>query len=298
MRIIFLILFSIFLIGETLAQNIKPVGCESLHDPYYFASGDSKYYAFSNSIAQSRGLRTFYRVFIPPGTVTIDLLHLGIGQQKSVARYKELPAGSPEYALTEYSERYRLSDMIGKDQWIAESLQGILHIVDDGFETPLGISGAGWLYVKIGGGVSLDYDNEFLVKVDREKYNEWWNTYIHDQAGWDEFVEKVEKYILPSIMNQDFSISIPCLSYGNFKFAARLDYDVSASQPGQIIFKVATAEDISNSFCYSGMTTLSDSLDLNIPDLLLLDGGHIWVDFKYKMGEGSGYFVVTNYGSK
>ncbi len=164
----------------------------------------------------------------------------------AVARYKELPKGSPESPPVGYYpvNRFTLSELDGKDQWVAETLQGILHIADDGFSTPLGLSNGGWLYVKIGGGVSLDYHNEFLVRVDREKYNEWWDTYIHDQAGWDQYVENVEIYEDPTNPSTRSVLSVTPSNHAVTNVVGTATFDIFNSGTGTMAW---TSEVVSDS---------------------------------------------------
>lgn len=191
--------------GEISAANLKPVDFVSLHDPYTRAPDDAitTKFAFANSELYYRGLIPYFRVFIPPGTLGADLLILEGGRQKAVAHHKSPPKGLPEFPPQGYipDNYYSLSDLEGEDdKWTAETSDGYLYIFQDGFLSPyLPVSRAGWLYVKVGGGeYSATYYNNFLVTVDTKAYNDWWDKYIHDEAGWNQYVESVETYVDPT----------------------------------------------------------------------------------------------------
>ena len=185
--------------GEISAANTKPVDCISITNFYPRAPDDVTYYSFGNPIELFYGYMPYFRGFIPPGTILLDLVIIENGKQMAVARHKIPPTGLPQFPPTGYipDNRYKLSEFEEKDQWTIEQ-ESFLYIADDSF-SPLDISRAGWLYVKVGGGgFSPNYSTQFSVRVDTKTYNAWWDKYIVSAAGWKTLVEEVETYVDPT----------------------------------------------------------------------------------------------------
>jgi hypothetical protein len=196
--------------------NVRPVDYVNLHESYHRAPEDDKVYdretelwtgeykdsVFGNSIEIFRGFNPYFRVFIPPGTITMFLLMQGSGKNMAVAHHKTPPAGFPASPPSgyEFTNRFRLNELEVMDCHVSETDQGNLLITGDSFLSPyLTISRAGWLYVKVGGGDSQSYGNHFRVLVNTKVYNAWWDKYIKDEAGWNTYIENVETYIDPTI---------------------------------------------------------------------------------------------------
>jgi hypothetical protein len=183
-------------------SGTKPVDCISITNFYPRAPDDVTYYSFGNPIELFYDYMPYFRGFIPPGTVIIDLLILENGKQMAVARHKIPPTGLPQFPPTGYipDNRYKLSEFEEKDQWTIEQ-ESFLYIAYDSF-SPIDISRAGWLYVKVGGGsYSPNYSTQFSVRVDTKTYNAWWDKYIGSAANWKALIEDVETYDNPTPEN-------------------------------------------------------------------------------------------------
>ncbi|MEI7425580.1 MAG: hypothetical protein WCK16_01470 [Candidatus Moraniibacteriota bacterium] len=179
----------------------KPADVVSITNFYPRAPDNVTYYTFGNPIDLFYGYMPYFRGFIPPGTIVLDLLIIEGGKQMAVARHKIPPTGLPQFPPTGYTpySMYTLSELEVKDQWTTETEQGSLYITHSSFY-PLDVSRAGWLYVKVdGGSYSSLYTTSFSVKVDTKIYNAWWDKYIKDEAGWNKYIENVETYIDPTI---------------------------------------------------------------------------------------------------
>lgn len=220
-KIFFLVLLFVFSCGifsRVKAENEKPAECVSLSDYYGRAPTDAKetdgngnetgayktLWSFTTKKEAFNGYVPYFRVFIPPGTVFIDLHIRETGKQKAVAHYNSLPTGSPTdappagHAYSSYF--FTLDELKDHDCWALKDPRDSLNIARDAFSPPLEGNNAGWLYVKVGGGAySQIYDNNFSVRVDIKIYNDWFDKYIKDEAGWDKYIESVETYIDPTL---------------------------------------------------------------------------------------------------
>ena len=202
-------------------SNPPPIDCISITRFYPRAPDDVTYYSFGNPIDLFSGYMPYFRGFIPPGTILLDLVIIENGKQMAVTRHKTPPSGLPESPPTGYipDNRYKLSEFEEKDQWTTEQ-ESFLYIADDSF-SPLDISRAGWLYVKVGGGgYSPNYSTQFSVRVDTKTYNAWWDKYIGSAAGWKTLVEDVETYVDPTSTETSLTVtpliqtvsSYPCIA--------------------------------------------------------------------------------------
>jgi hypothetical protein len=187
---------------DLFAANPVPSDCISLTGFYPRAPDDVTYYTFGNLSDTYQGYKPYFRVFIPPGTVVEALDILDDGKQTAVARHKVPPTGLPEfppigYPVTYYP--YTLTELESADRWSSETNEGFLYITADSFYPYLDISRAGWMYVKVGGGnYSSVYITQFIATVDTKIYNDWWDKYIKNEAGWNMYVQNVGTYIDPT----------------------------------------------------------------------------------------------------
>ncbi|MEI7590154.1 MAG: hypothetical protein WCJ49_02390, partial [Deltaproteobacteria bacterium] len=200
-------LFVVFCAGTFAAANSNPTDYISLNKFYPLVPKNPdgslpEYYSFTNERATFYEYIGQFRAFIPPGTVLMDLHIIETGKQKAVARHKFPPTGSPTdappigYTPDNY---FTLAELIDHDCWVTEDLMDFLYIASDRFAPPLESNKAGWLYVKVGGGeYSQIYDTHFTVRVNSAEYNDWWSTYIKDEAGWNRYVEGVKIYEDPT----------------------------------------------------------------------------------------------------
>jgi len=193
-------LFFVFHIGEVSAAGTKPAGCVSLNQPYHRAPDNVTYYSFTIPDTDI-GYLPYFRAFVPPGTVVLELYIIEGGNQMAVARHKIPPKGLPESPPSGYKPviYFSLQELIAADQWATETLQGYLYIAHDSIKPSAPIPDAGWLYVKVGGGqFSSRYYTNFSVTVDSVQYNKWWETFIKNQDGWNTYIENVETYDDPT----------------------------------------------------------------------------------------------------
>jgi hypothetical protein len=182
------------------AEAANPTEYVSLINFYERAPDNTEYYSFVIPDSEI-GYLPYFRAFVPPGTFSSDLFIIEGGNQMAVAHYKTPPLGEPTSPPVGYSpiSDFSLQELTAADQWATESWQGYLDISRDILNPPVPISNAGWLYVKVGGGQdSSIYFTNFILKVNTEIYNAWWDTYIKDAAGWERYVESVETYVDPT----------------------------------------------------------------------------------------------------
>jgi hypothetical protein len=204
--IFFSLTFFSFGIFAFNAEASNPTQYVNLHDSYTRAPDNVEYYSFTHSQANYHGYISHYRVFIPPGTVALDLQHTAMGSLMGLARHKFPPSGSPSsYSSSSYPTLSELET--GERRATFSDSYDLLQMVSDGFTPPLSTNRAGWLYAKVtSDGQYTFFDNHFSVRVDTKTYNTWWDTYIKDQAGWDRYVESVETYIDPTTVNPTSNI--------------------------------------------------------------------------------------------
>ncbi|MEI7425657.1 MAG: hypothetical protein WCK16_01865, partial [Candidatus Moraniibacteriota bacterium] len=188
----------------------RPLEYLTIHAPYSRAVensgqkiGGKDTYSFANTKESHIGYTPYFRVFIPPGTVSMDLLiQDGYREHKAVAQYKIPPIGSPQEPTEGYDfgTKYRIKEFEAHQRWITNTGEGNLYIANDAFYPEyLPVSGGGWLYVNVYGMESVPYYTNFTVQVDTKTYNAWWDKYIKDEAGWNTYIENVETYIDPTI---------------------------------------------------------------------------------------------------
>ncbi|MFZ2188644.1 MAG: hypothetical protein WAV73_03740 [Candidatus Moraniibacteriota bacterium] len=178
-----------------------PADCVTLHAPYTRAPDNVEYYSFTHSQANYHGYIPYYRVFIPPGTVALDLQHTAMGSLMGLARHKFPPAGLPDsYGDSSYPTLSELE--AGEQRATFSDSYDLLQMVSDGFTPPLSIGRAGWLYAKIASdGQYTFFDNHFSVRVDTATYNAWWDNYGSNSDGsinWERDVESMTTYVARS----------------------------------------------------------------------------------------------------
>jgi hypothetical protein len=215
---------------------------QTIHDPFYRAPEDKEYFSFTVKPSASTGLIEQFRCFIPPGTVLMDLNIIETGKQQAIARFGQPPADLPLNEFFPSGSYYSLDSLAKKECLVVCIAESSLYIANDAFDPPLNISRAGWLYVKIGYGQYSDiYDTHFTVRVNVAAYNAWWDQYIVDAHGWQQYVENVITYqaLTPIVL-----------------------------EPVEPVVSTVFA-------------TLDDNWNLHIPDILLPDGKtHVWADLQ------------------
>lgn len=193
-----------FLAGDIFAFDSAPApaDCVSLTGYYGRAPDDIPEVTFANPLSTLDGYKPYFRVFIPPGAIVEDLNILENHSHYAVARHKVPPIGLPwsPPAGYVYSNPLTLSELESADQWAKPSSAGLLYITTDSFYDRLPISRAGWLYVKVSGSDSEYYTTQFVTFVDTKPYNEWFDKYIKDEAGWNKYIQDVETYVDPTIV--------------------------------------------------------------------------------------------------
>ena len=193
------ILIFICCTGAVSAGN--PTSYKTIHDPYSRVGEQYRTYTFAQTLeALNGGYIPYFRMFIPPGTIALDLLIQEGGKQMAMSHHETPPTTPLPSGYSEISKKYMLDQLEAGDCLSTESLQGNLYIVSDSFLPPyLSLSRGGWLYVKVGGGsYSQVYYNNFTVQVDTKTYNEWWDKYMANPDGtnnWDRDVESVVEYV-------------------------------------------------------------------------------------------------------
>ena len=100
-------------------------------------------------------------------------------------------------------------------------------------------------------------------------------------------------------------LHIPYLSYadptsGNLSFGVDLVYEYNPSYSTLMSFKLTNSAVINDSTFSCAASTLSGDFKIHIPDVLLQDGTHVWMDLEYSPAlsiDGNVYFVVTEFGA-
>lgn len=229
------------------ATNTNPTEYVSLNKYYTAVPENSdgslpEYYSFTVDVDKMRGYIAQFRAFVPPGAVLLDLSIMESGRQKVVARHMFPPTGSPINPPdgSVQGSYFKLNELIAHDCWVIENTTyDILYIASDGFTPTLELGRAGWLYVKVGGGTYSEiYDNHFSVRVKSQVYNEWWNTYIKDEAGWNKYVEGVMTYVDPT----QAKLSVTPTSQNVVKNAGTTTFDVTISGTGTMQWKAAVTQ--------------------------------------------------------
>jgi hypothetical protein len=188
-----------------------PLDCVSLTGFYPRAPVDVKLFSFGILPDIPSGMIPFFRVFIPPGTVLLDLNIIETGKQMAIARHMGPPLGSPYTPPIGYTpdNYFKLNELIAADCWAAENTQDSLYIASDGFTPPLEENKAGWLYVKVGGGqYSNIYDTHFSARVDTSAYNTWWDKCIKNESGWEMAVQSILTYAPMAVTSEIYQGSV------------------------------------------------------------------------------------------
>jgi hypothetical protein len=204
-RLPIMILLSVILLfvcctGYLYAGN--PTSYVTIHDPYFRVAEGSTSYAFAQTLqVLYGGYIPYFRMFIPPGTIVLDLLIQEGGKQMAMSHHETPPTTPLPSGYSEISKKYTLDQLEAGDCLSTESLQGNLYIAHDSFLPPyLPLSRGGWLYVKVGGGsYSQVYYTMFTVEVNTKIYNEWWDKYMAKPDGtnnWNRDVESVVEYVV------------------------------------------------------------------------------------------------------
>ena len=173
----------------------------TIHDPYFRVDEKNTEYTFAQTLqVMHGGYLPYIRMFIPPGTIVLDLLIQEGGKQMAMSHHKTPPTTPLPSSYSHISQPSTLAQLETGDCLSTETLQGDLYIAHDSILPPyLSLSRAGWLYVKVGGGsYSQTYFTRFTVQIDTKTYNAWWDKYIKDEAGWNKYIENVETYIDPT----------------------------------------------------------------------------------------------------
>ncbi|MFH0998431.1 MAG: hypothetical protein V1844_23485, partial [Pseudomonadota bacterium] len=103
-------------------------------------------------------------------------------------------------------------------------------------------------------------------------------------------------------LDGNLSLHIPVLSYYNPLLGTRTYWAdfVYEHNPTLILFKLVNAGTINSPSFSCKASTLSDYLNIHIPDVLVPDGSiYLWVDLEYSPTlsvNGNAYWVVSNYG--
>ena len=120
------------------------------------------------------------------------------------------------------------------------------------------------------------------------------------------YVRLVRDQRCSATLNGNLYLHIPYLSYvdqlsGAQLFWADFLYEFNKVYPASILFKLTNAGNVYNSSYSCAASTLSNDLNIHIPDLLLSDGiTQLWVDLEYSAAfstEGNHFFLVTDYGA-
>ena len=102
-------------------------------------------------------------------------------------------------------------------------------------------------------------------------------------------------------LDNNLALHIPYItdtdpSSGNITLTADFSYEFN---PELFVFKYLNSGVISNPSFSCPPATLSSTLAIRIPDVLLSDGVHVWAELSFNpvlSTDGNDYFVVTNYG--
>ena len=219
----------------------------SIHDPFYRAPVDKEYWSFTVNPGASTGYIEQFRCFIPPGTALMDLNIISPGNYRAIARFNVPPNDLPLNDFFPSGSYYSLEALTKGECLIITVAESSLYITNDAFDPPLDIKRSGWLYVKVGGGVDSDiYDTHFTVRVNVPSYNAWWDRYIVDDHGWQQYVENVVRYAALTPITLPLTPPVISLTY------ATLDKDGK----------------------------------LHIPDVQLPDGGHVSADLQFIQESG------------
>ena len=200
MGLFYLLMLSFVFPGVVTAAN--PTAYTSLNSPYGRISADQ---IDAHGLAYIANLYvpgyiSNFRVFIPPGTMSVDAEILEWGGQKTIARHKTPPTtGFGNYSTITTGPR-TLQQYETSDQIVKEDDGGRIKILIDSFTSPyLDISRAGWFYVNVDGQIgSTSYYNSVYIRVNAAAYNNWYDHSGSNADGsinWDKDVESVTEYV-------------------------------------------------------------------------------------------------------
>lgn len=110
-----------------------------------------EYHSFTNDDDTYNGYIGKFRVFVPPGTISVALSIIENGRQMAVARYMIPPTGKPDEPPIDYTPDhfFSLAELTARDCWATENMYDILGIASDSFLSYLESSKAGWLYANV-----------------------------------------------------------------------------------------------------------------------------------------------------
>ncbi|MFH0994799.1 MAG: BACON domain-containing carbohydrate-binding protein [Pseudomonadota bacterium] len=129
------------------------------------------------------------------------------------------------------------------------------------------------------------------------------STHVHFDNVYADPITTLMPAECTATLDANLSLHIPYLSYvspllGTLSLWADFIY---VFNPASIIFKLTNAAIIKDPSFSCAPSTLSEDLNIHIPDFLLPDGStHLWVDLKYSATlstDGNLYFIVSNYGA-
>lgn len=287
MKLISMLLLFIIMVGTSFAGT-PPKDCVSITGFYERAPEDKSYYSFTRKEEYANGYLSYFRAFVPPGTVLMDLNIIENGKQMSVARFNTPPTGLPTSPKLPYGSFYTLETLRAHDCWSITNWESSLYITNDAFP-PLADDKAGWLYVKVDGGMLTQlFELHFSARVDVKEYNKWWDANIKNEAGWNTLVQNVESYSLKDLPNCDTAslddklvLNIPYLLFSGHLYKAKLEYEYNAEYPTLIIFKATLFEKISDDInCQK--STMSNVYSIHIPETTIYNSNNrLSLDLEY-----------------
>jgi len=196
--VIFIVLF-----GASICFAANPTNYATTHDPYYRVSESYSDYGFAvNNETLYGGYQEYLRMFVPPGTINLYFYYKEAGQRPAISHHDTPPVSQFNGSLNGRIEPYTLSELEAGDCLSLANGGNATIVAEDAFQEPLPISRAGWVYVHVGpGGGSTSYYTKCAVVVDTKVYNEWWDKYMANPDGsnnWERDVESVEDYDAPT----------------------------------------------------------------------------------------------------
>ena len=144
------------------------------------------------------GYLPYFRVFVPPGTLSIDL-HISENYgQNTISRLKSIPTSDfgqlvPTSIIT--MAQYTTADQYVQGLASQPEVRGITNILIDSTNSiPLSSGQAGWFYVKVDPFKESEYYyTTLIITVDYNTYNKWYSG-----ISWDRDVESVITYVAPT----------------------------------------------------------------------------------------------------
>ena len=216
-----ILISSFFLLLPIPSHAGNPTKYVTVHDPYtrvpstgfQFLSTQQYYSGYNN-------YTNYFRVFVPPGATSIDLLVRDVAGNVIIARHNLYPDGIPDPSNNSvgWGDRYKLSDLEIQDCYVLHTGVDSLYVAHDYFGG-LSTDRGGWMYVKVGGGQSNWYFQiQWSVIIRPEHvsaYNNWWDhagSNLDGSINWEKDVESVYQYHakkkLPSDINEDGKVDI------------------------------------------------------------------------------------------